>query len=74
MKDIGVVLECYCEGLDFFVGYVKDKGYGLCFVVELKLNELCGDILLLIVGYVLVFILMFEYYEMVGVNLEVGYE
>jgi len=30
------------------------------FVIEFKFNEFCGDILLLIVGYVFVFIEMFD--------------
>lgn len=74
VKDVCVVFEWYCEVVNLFGDYVIDKGYDIWFVIELKLNEFCGDILLFIFGYVIVFIDLFEWLEFVGVNFEVGYE
>ncbi len=67
-------LDRYAEALNFFCGYVKDKGYNLRFAIEPKPNEPRADTFLPTIGHAMAFIQTLEYPEMVGLNPEVAHE
>ena len=67
-------LDRYREALNFFCGYVRDRGYDLRFALEPKPNEPRGDTFLPTVGHMLAFISTLDHPEMVGVNPEVAHE
>lgn len=67
-------LDRYAEALNFFCGYVKDKGYNLRFAIEPKPNEPRADTFLPTIGHAMAFIQTLENPEMVGLNPEVAHE
>ena len=67
-------LDRYAEALNFFCGYVKDKGYNLRFAIEPKPNEPRGDTFLPTIGHAMAFIETLDHPEMVGLNPEVAHE
>lgn len=67
-------LDRYAEALNFFCGYVKDKGYNLRFAIEPKPNEPRADTFLPTIGHAMAFILTLDNPEMVGLNPEVAHE
>ena len=67
-------LDRYAEALNFFCGYVKDKGYNLRFAIEPKPNEPRADTFLPTIGHAMAFIQTLEYPDMVGLNPEVAHE
>ena len=67
-------LDRYAEALNFFCGYVKDKGYNIRFAIEPKPNEPRADTFLPTIGHAMAFIQTLEYPEMVGLNPEVAHE
>ncbi|MFC5822342.1 xylose isomerase [Nonomuraea insulae] len=73
-KDVRAALARYKEALDLLCDYVRERGYGIRFAIEPKLNEPRGDILLPTIGHALAFIGELEHPEMVGLNPEVGHE
>lgn len=67
-------LDRYAEALNFFCGYVKDKGYNLRFAIEPKPNEPRADTFLPTIGHAMAFIHTLDNPEMVGLNPEVAHE
>jgi xylose isomerase len=73
-KPVTHALDRYREAINFFCGYVRDRGYDLRFALEPKPNEPRGDTFLPTVGHMLAFIESLDHPEMVGVNPEVAHE
>lgn len=73
-KPAGDAFERYAEALNFFSGYIIDRGYGMRMALEPKPNEPRGDSFVATVGHALALIDRLEHPEMVGVNPEVAHE
>jgi xylose isomerase len=73
-KEPRAALDRYAEAINFFCGYVRDKGYDLRFALEPKPNEPRGDTFLPTVGHMLSFVEQLDHPDMVGVNPEVAHE
>jgi xylose isomerase len=73
-KPAGDAFERYAEALNFFSGYILEKGYDLKMALEPKPNEPRGDSFVATVGHALALIDRLEHPEMVGVNPEVAHE
>ena len=67
-------LERYREAMNFFIGYIKDKGYKMRMALEPKPNEPRGDTFLPTIGHMIAFIETLDDPSMVGVNPEVAHE
>jgi xylose isomerase len=61
-------LERYREALNFFIGYIKDKGYKMRMALEPKPNEPRGDTFLPTIGHAMAFIETLDDPSMVGNN------
>ncbi len=67
-------LERYREAMNFFIGYIKDKGYKMRMALEPKPNEPRGDTFLPTIGHAMAFIETLDDPSMVGINPEVAHE